>query len=190
MSDETSGTASTIALTVGMMGMLGGGWLTDILTRRFGPRRGRMIPLAWGRLIGAAAYLSCLIPGVPAWACVAAFATVAVMTDLGVPATWSYCQDVGGRNVAAVLAWPNMWGNVGAAVMPTLLTWINAKYDANHDWHESLVVTAAAFLASGLVAFGVHADKKIEGTGAEEPESRGFAVVPIPSQPPVDRTVN
>jgi ACS family glucarate transporter-like MFS transporter len=180
LDDVATGTMSTVALTVGMAGMLCGGWLTDALTRRLGVRQGRMIPLAWSRFVGAGAYLACLWLQSP-WACVAAFAVVAVMTDVGVPAVWAYTQDVGGRNVASVLAWPNMWGNFGAAATSGLLPWINRRFDANHDWHESLIFLAVAFILSGVVAFGIRADVKIDGTGRDDddaPEPRSFPVLP------------
>ncbi|HWE04389.1 MAG TPA: MFS transporter [Tepidisphaeraceae bacterium] len=163
MSEVKAGRMTTIALLCGIIGMLIGGWLTDMLTRRFGVRRGRMIPMVWSRLIGAAAYLLVLRFNSP-WACVAAFGVVAAMTDLSIPPVWGYIQDVGGRNVAATFAWPNMWGNLGAATNATMLVWINNHFDPNHNWHASLIFLAGAFLLSGVMAMGIRADVKIEQT--------------------------
>lgn len=183
LSEADSAQGATIALTIGISGMFMGGWLTDLLTRRLGTIRGRIIPLAFPRFIGAAAYLVCLGP-VPPGVCVAAFAVVAMTADIAVPPTWAYCQDVGGRNVAACLAWPNMWGNLGAAITASLLEWVNENFDANHDWHESLMVSAAALVVCGLTAFGVRADRKIEGTGGDDEQPRGFPVVVPPLASP------
>ena len=162
LSENVAGRMSTFALLAGMTGMLAGGWITDALTRRLGVRQGRMIPLAWSRFIGAAAYLLCLGTA-PAWVCVVAFAMVAIMTDVSNPATWAYAQDVGGKNIAVSLAWPNMWGNLGAALTPALLPWINSRFDHGH-WNASLLFLAVAFLLSGVVAFGIRADVKIGGS--------------------------
>src|SRR5665213_3364971 len=92
MSEVTAGKMATLALLCGIVGMMIGGWLTDMLTRRLGNRRGRMIPMVWSRVIGAAAYLLVLKFNSP-WACVAAFGVVAAMTDLSIPPTWGYIQD-------------------------------------------------------------------------------------------------
>jgi MFS family permease len=176
LDEGASGKMSSVALLAGgLAGMLAGGWLTDSLTRRYGLRRGRMIPMVWSRLAGAAAYLVCLAFDSP-WVAVVAFATVAAMTDVSIPATWAYIQDVGGRNIATTYAWPNMWGNFGAGLTPSLLTWINSTfdphpsietwinstYDPNQNWHASLVFLAVAFLLSGFAAYWIRADVKIE----------------------------
>ena len=165
LDEKTAGFMATMALFVGCVGMLAGGWLTDVLTRRLGIRLGRMIPMAYSRIAGAAAYLVCLGFDSP-WIAVAAFGIVAAMTDISIPAAWGYIQDVGGRNIASAYAWPNMWGNFGAALTPPLLTWINKRFDSQHNWHASLVFLAAAFLLSGVAAFWMRADVKI--AAAEE----------------------
>jgi MFS family permease len=183
VSEGDSGSMATVALTIGITGMFVGGWITDFLSRRLGLRRGRMIPLAWTRFVAAAAYLLCLLPVSP-WFCVAMFAIVAMMSDIAVPATWAYCQDVGGRNVAAVLAWPNMWGNLGAAITPWTLSWVNSHFDTQKNWHPALIVMAAAFIACGISAFGVRADEKIAGTDGDEQAPPGFPVIlPVATEP-------
>ena len=109
----------------------------------------------------------------------AAFGVVAAMTDLSIPPTWGYVQDVvAARNVAATFAWPNMWGNLGAAATAGLLVWINNRYDPNHNWHASLIFLAAAFLLSGVMAMGIRADVKIE---PKKNAARGFEVVSSPA---------
>jgi hypothetical protein len=97
---------------------------------------------------------------------VVAFATVAAMTDVSIPATWAYIQDVGGRNIASSYAWPNMWGNFGAALTPSMLIWINTTFDPHKNWHASLIFLAVAFLLSGIAAWWIRADVKIEPAAA------------------------
>lgn len=166
LDEKTSGVYSSLALLAGgFAGMMAGGWLTDVLTKRLGLRQGRMIPLVWSRLAGGAAYLLCLALDSPMVA-VIAFATVAAMTDISIPATWAYIQDVGGRSIASSYAWPNMWGNFGAGLTPSIIIWINRHFDPQGNWHASLVFLALAFLLSGFAAYWIRADVKIEPAAA------------------------
>jgi MFS family permease len=156
LSDETSGLVTTLSLFLGIGGLLVGGVLTDLCTRRLGARLGRLIPLAGTRFVAALAYLAALWCESP-WALAAVFGLVACATDMGLPATWAYIQDVGGRHVAPIFGWANMCGNLGAALAPKLLPWVNAGWDRNGDWQEALLVCAGAFLLSGVMALGINA---------------------------------
>jgi MFS family permease len=156
LSDETSGLVTTLALFLGIGGLLAGGVLTDLCTRRLGVRLGRLIPLAGTRFVAALAYLAALWCESP-WSLVAAFGLVACATDMGLPATWAYIQDVGGKQVAPIFGWANMCGNFGAALAPKILPWVNGRWDSNGDWQEALLVCAGAFLLSGVMALGINA---------------------------------
>ena len=156
VSSMRAGQMASVVLLAGMGGMLCGGWLTDAATRRLGLRWGRVVPLASSRFIAALAYLVCLWFEAP-WVAVAAFAMVAFMTDLGVPSTWSFMQDVGGRHVGSALGWANMWGNLGAFVATKYLPPLLERWDTNHDWHVALIVCAAGFVVSGIASLGIDA---------------------------------
>jgi MFS family permease len=142
---------ASIPILCGMGGMLGGGWVTDWLTRRLGLRWGRGVPMSATRFVAAAAFLACLVLDSP-WAVTAALSVVAVAADLGTPAVWAVMQDIGGRHVGSVLGWGNMWGNVGAALSPIVLNRI-----IESSWDEMFLACAAAFLVSGVAALGVDA---------------------------------
>lgn len=154
--DAERGTMGTVALLVGMAGMLFGGRLTDAMTRRLGIRWGRSLPVALSRFVAAAAYFMCLGLEQP-WFIVAAFAVVAFATDVGGPAAWAFAQDAGGKHVGSVLGWGNMWGNFGAALCPKVVGWILAAYDTNGDWHEVFIALGISFVLSGLAALGMDA---------------------------------
>jgi sugar phosphate permease len=143
-----------VPLLVGIVGMFAGGWLTDRLTRRFGLRRGRGWPMSLTRFVamGAYAYVACL--GLEsAAAATAAFALVALATDLGTPAVWAFMQDAGGRHVGSILGWGNMWGNFGAALSPLVLNRVIEGY----GWNALFLICAAAYLVAGLAALGIDA---------------------------------
>jgi sugar phosphate permease len=158
---KIGGWMSTLVLVAGVVGMLLGGPLTDVTTRRLGRRLGRTLPMAVCYVFAIAAYLSCLSLE-SAWSFIVAAAAVAFFTDLSVPAIWAYMQDVGGENTAAVFGWGNMWGNLGAATTPLLVPIVLNRWDTNGDWHEAFFLFSAGYLAAMIAALGINAEKTIQ----------------------------
>ncbi len=164
------GWMASVPLAAGWAGMLLGGPLTDFLVRRLGLRWGRSLAVAGARSLAAVAYLVLLLePNV--WTATAAFAAVAVCTDAGTASVWAFNQDVGGRYVASVLGWANMWGNLGAAVLPPLFVWIlhhgfpgfgGAAGQGTLHWNAGFVTCSLAFLLAGLAALGIDASRPID----------------------------
>src|SRR5213079_3520914 len=89
-------------------------------------------------------------PGLPsAWAVIIALGVMAFLVDMHNPSIWSFAQDVGGKNVGAALGFGNMWGNLGAALSPVLLTAVkNAA-----GWDAAFVVGGVAFAAAAVCGF-------------------------------------
>jgi ACS family glucarate transporter-like MFS transporter len=159
--DKTGGWLVTLILLTGMPGMLLGGFVTDAATRAMGLRWGRSLPLAVSRFTAGAAFF--VLPWLDSYVTAAlAFAAVAFSTDLGVPGCWAYMQDVGGKHVGSILGWGNMWGNLGAAVSPPLLEWLNRSEGEAPNWNIGFAFCAVSFVISGLVSLGIDATKPIE----------------------------
>ena len=160
---ETRGAVMvTIVLATGMLGQLIGGWATDRSVKRFGLRRGRVLPITVACTIAGISYLCCpFIDSV--WGLVACCAIVSLMTDVGNPSVWGFMQDVGGRNTGAIFGWANMWGNFGASVsaimVPKLL-----NYGAEDGSGQTLVfiVCASAFFVAAIAALGMDATKRLK----------------------------
>jgi len=155
----------TIALVCGMVGMLCGGWWCDFLTRRCGPRLGRRLPFLIGSAVCVAAYL--LMPWLPAtWMIVVAAGLVAFFTDSMSPASWAISQDIGGQHVAVTLAWSNMWGNIGAAVIAQVIPRI-VQSGIHADWREIFWLCATGFVVLGLSLCLVDSTKTLRAEPAE-----------------------
>jgi nitrate/nitrite transporter NarK len=137
----------------GMLGMFCGGPLTDSLIGSCGPRWGRSLPMSLTRFPAMGAYLICLMHP-PAMVVAMLFAMVSFFTGLGTSSSWAFCQDVGGKQVGSVLGWGNMWGNLGAAVAPSLLIFV---VGGEKNWDYAFMVCAAAFFLSGIAALGINA---------------------------------
>ena len=83
--------------------------------------------------------------------------TISGHGDISNPSTWAFAQDVGGKNVGAALGWGNMWGNLGAALSPSLLTEIKIHF----GWDAAFFVCAAVFACASALGFLLNSSKTI-----------------------------
>jgi hypothetical protein len=163
LSIETVALLSAIPPIAGGLGMFAGGAVTDGLVNRIGLRWGRALPLSLSRYVAMAAYIVCLFE--PSYGvAVVMFAAVAFFTGIGTPASWAFCQDVGGKNVGSVLGWGNMWGNFGAAVTAPILLWVAGSPER---WDYAFMTCAGAFALSGVASLGINATIPIGPSGDE-----------------------
>jgi MFS family permease len=162
LDDRMNGNISTITMVIGLFGLLLGGIFTDALTKKFGLRLGRLLPLSVTRFASAAMFVVCLWVHNP-WLLAVCLGLMVFSTDSGLPATWAWAQDVGGRNVAPIFGWANMWGNFGAAIQPLLTVWLLARFDPNHDQHVLFVAGAVAFTLAGILSLGINAAREVKG---------------------------
>lgn len=160
LSEEMNGYISTLTLLIGLFGLILGGFATDFLTRRFGVRLGRLLPLSVTRFISAAMCLACLYVQSP-WMLALCLGLMVFSTDSALPAAWAWAQDVGGRNVAPIFGWANMWGNFGAALQATMAGWVLTTFDHNGDQKELFLACAIAFVLAGILSFGINATRVV-----------------------------
>ncbi|QDT42847.1 putative sulfoacetate transporter SauU [Gimesia alba] len=170
---EERGKMITFALAIGWLGTLSGGKVTDWLMKRISLRWSRVLPIAISRFTAMAAYLVCMLEISP-WFAVVMFSIVAFSTDFGSPAMWAFNQDIAGKHVGSVLGWGNMWGNLGAAVAPSLMI---AVIGEEHHWNMAFVTCAVAFLIAGVASLWVDPSQTLvvetdeeEGSSEDEAE--------------------
>jgi MFS family permease len=167
VSDKTNGLISTLALLIGMCGMLIGGFVTDVFTRRLGLRLGRLVPMAATRFLAAGTFALCIwVDSLPLL--VLLLGLMVFWTDAGLPAMWAWAQDVGGRQVAPIMGWANMWGNFGAALQPMLLLYA-LRFDTGNG-KTAFIASSAAFALAGVLSLGINAAKPVV---AEEEATQG-----------------
>lgn len=160
------GLYSTIPLLCGIPGMFLGGFVTDWAANLWGKYWGRNLPIVGSRLIAAGAVCVCLFTD-NLFAETIAFSCVAFFTDLGVPSTWAFVQDVGGRHTGTVLGWGNMWGNFGAGLSPMLMGEVIGQTTDPANWDRGLIVCAAGFILSAVTALGMNAARPVAPEDAE-----------------------
>lgn len=162
----TRGAMNTVVIGMSLPALLIGGWWTDRMTKSFGQRWGRCLPMALSRFVSAAAFLA--VPFVSdAWTIVLLLGAVAFFSDLGVPAIWAYIMDVGRRNVGFVLGWGNMWGNLGAFLSPITLNLVVQHFLAEGEtlkfaWDAVFFTCGGVFVLVGIASLWVDATKRVE----------------------------
>ena len=149
----------TCVLAFGMLGQLAGGIFCDRATRRFGIRKGRVLPVVTAMILCTAAYACCPFAKTT-WLFIACCAAVSFCVDLANPAMWAFIGDVGGRATAAAGGWGNMWGNLGAASGVLLVPWLE-KVGGIESKSLVFFTLAGAFALAGLVVLPMNATKKL-----------------------------
>jgi sugar phosphate permease len=168
--DSTGGLLVSAVWFCGFLGTLLGGRVVDYTTHRYGLRWGRIMPTVVTRFLSAAIYVVALFTSDP-YIVTAAFAAATFFNDLGLPGIWAFAQDVGGRNVGAVLGWGNMFGNLGAAAAAPLYFRADEFFrgvDGPLTNHDGTVIAAMiGFFVSGVAALGINAAKPIGAKSTE-----------------------
>jgi ACS family glucarate transporter-like MFS transporter len=147
MSEKMSGMLTAIGGLAGMAGCVFGGLATDFLLPRIGLRWARRLPGILAASVALSAYLAAsTIDGV--YVLVGMFAIVYFFADVGLGTTWAVYQDIGGGQVATVLAITNMCGNLGAAACSQAIGSL-----AKHGQWDAVFMVSAASLGVALVSW-------------------------------------
>lgn len=159
---------ASLPFFVALPTLIVGGWWTDWMTKKYGPRIGRCFPIVSTRFATAAAFALCwFLEG--DWPVVITLCVMSIVHDMGLPAIWGYNLDVGKRNVGVVLGWGNMWGNLGAFVSPIILLPLTGAFATQKAGYDALfLVCAGVFVVIGVVSLFIDASKVVGVTTADE----------------------
>jgi len=127
-------------------GVFLGGWTSDRLAHRLGPRRGRRATGLVGFPLAAAAVVAAVLTPHAA-ACAVLFAVAAGLAALGVAPAWAVATDVGGGHAGVVSGAMNMFGNLGGALSPVV---IGVTLQRFGSWQAPLLSVAVLYIVAAL----------------------------------------
>jgi MFS family permease len=162
-SEDQMGVFAALPFLAGTAGNLGGGFLSDRLSGKYGFAVGR-------RLLGSVClalsavllFTTALVPGK---ASAVVFLTVGFgVMDCMLPSAWAICLDVGRRHAGAVTGAMNTAGQAGGLVCAVLFGYLVNAYG---DYNVPLLVIAAMVLVSALLFLLI--DPTRELVSQEEP---------------------
>jgi sugar phosphate permease len=140
-------------------GVLVGGWLSDVLARRWGVRIGRRTPGAIGLPLAAAAIVAGIVTPT-AMSSALFFAAAAGLAALGVSPAWAVCLEIGGRHAGVVSGTMNMFGNFGGALSPVV---VGFTLEQLNSWTPSLLSIAVCYLLAAGCWMLIDPEQPIEG---------------------------
>lgn len=152
-------------------GSLAGGALSDVLTRRFGPRIGLRAPGLVGLPLAALAITAAVATPDPRHAAFA-LAAAAMLAALGVAPAWAVCLAIGGRHAGVVSGAMNTFGNLGGVASPLVVGWCLQAWG---DWNAPLYTVAGFYAFAAACWLGIDpterypspAEERRPGTEAE-----------------------
>lgn len=136
-----------------------GGWMSDVLVRRWGVRAGRRAPGLLGLPLAALAVVGAISTASPVVAALL-LAAAAGLAALGVSPAWAVCLDIGGRHAGVVSGTMNTFGNLGGALSPVVF---GQSLQAWGHWELPLLSVAGFYLVAAACWLGVDPSEPIVG---------------------------
>jgi MFS family permease len=135
----------TIVLLSAAAASIGGGKITDYLTKRHGLRVGRAVG-AISLPVSGMALIVAALAGSPMMAA-AAMVVAASAGDLCLSASWAMCHDIGGDASGTVTGIMNTFGNIGGAISPVVVGYAVQWWGS---WAIPLLIAAGVAVVGGL----------------------------------------
>ncbi|HYP15316.1 MAG TPA: MFS transporter, partial [Bryobacteraceae bacterium] len=156
---------STLPFIAGAIGNLVGGSVSDILTRRYGLRFGRVSIGTLGLAVSAFCILGTALTG-------SKYVAVALLTfgyfsmDCMLPAAWSLCMDVGKRHAGAVSGAMNMAGQFGSFLSSVAFGYLVESWKS---YNTPLILFAAMLAISSFLFTRINPEEPLVAEAADPP---------------------
>jgi len=138
-------------------GVLGGGFLSDRLSRRWPARRARRLPGLAGPPLAACAVVGAVLTHDPV-ASILLFSAAAGLGALAVAPAWVVCLEIGGANAGVVSGAMNTFGNLGGALSPLVVgLWLQR----GGSWDAPLLSLAGFYLLAALCWLAIDPERPI-----------------------------
>ena len=138
---------SGLPLLLSVAGDIGGGAVTDFMTRRFGLRAGRSGVAVAGYAVAGAAMFASVLSTTPIMA--ASLIAVAVAASMfTLSASWATCIDIGGEHTAVLSAAMNTTGQIGSILSPVVTGWVVTHFSS---WQTPLLIMGGLYVGSAIL---------------------------------------
>jgi ACS family glucarate transporter-like MFS transporter len=147
MTEDQMRIAASLPSWAGFAGILAGGWLSDLLARRYSLRVARSAVGASSLLVAGTCLNAATLTSDNRWAVGLLTLSVGVM-DMMLPVAWSVCLDVGREHAGAFSGAMNMCGQVGSFLSSIMFGYM---VEWTHSYNGALMPLAAMLLVSGAL---------------------------------------
>jgi sugar phosphate permease len=161
--DESRLYSTLLGLAMGV-GMVAGGWLTDLSTRRLGPRRGPALVPAAGLLLAGVVLVPGLLSENPLVTLVF-FALSMACAGASEGSFWTTAVALGGRLGGTSAAVVNTGGNAGGLLAP-VITPLFSKW---FGWQAGIGLASVISLIGAVLWVGIDPTQRGRPTSVEKP---------------------
>ena len=156
---KAAGLLSALPLLAAAVGMLAGGWLSDILVRRWGLRKGRRTPGVVCLPLAAITIIVAIMAPTGIGAALL-LSLAAGLSAMGITPIFAVCLEIGGRHAGVVSGTMNMVGNLGGTLSPTVA---GLCVERLHSWNIPLIIVAGFYLVAAVCWLVVDPTDPIQG---------------------------
>jgi MFS family permease len=141
-----TGWLAALPLACSAAGLLAGGWASDILSKKWGSRRGRRAPALLCLPLAVLAIFAGILVVSPL-ASALYLSVAAGLAALGLSPIFAVCLQIGGKHAGVVTGTMNMAGNLIGALCPVVVGW---SVQHLSSWNIPLMSVAVFYLFAAV----------------------------------------
>ena len=158
LNDQDMSFITSFSFVLGALGCLSGGFVSDFLVKRIGPRWGRASVALTGLGLSGIFMLISVFTNDNTVATILLSAGLGLM-DFTIPASWSTAMDIGGKNAGFISGAMNTAGQLGSTMNTIGFGYLVTAFGNNY--HAPVVLLAILLIIGALLWLKIDATKKI-----------------------------